>query len=191
MHIETNSTTQSCFTQLLRAKVVLVLRNDYSNQACSVARTLEVVGERWTLLVIRDAFCGLRRFDEFQASTGVARNVLTSRLERLFDHGILEKRAYQERPPRFEYLLTDKGRDLWPVIFALMQWGDQYDPWAQGPPTLVAHRGCGGNVGQGAVCDRCGEVLLNSRDMQLLPGPGAPADHPLLRAAARQEALTG
>ena len=191
MHIATNCRAQSCFTQLNRAKVVVVLRNDYANQDCSVARTLEAVGERWTLLVIRDAFCGLQRFDEFQASTGIARNVLTSRLERLVDHGILEKRSYQDRPPRYEYLLTDKGRDLWPVIFALMQWGDQHDPLAAGPPTLVVHRGCGGNVGQGAVCDRCGEVLLSSRDMQLQPGPGAPAGHPLHRAAARQEVVTG
>src|SRR6476659_10471164 len=96
----------------------------YDDQTCSVARSLEVVGERWTLLVLRDAFLGIRRFDDFQRSLGVARNVLQNRLERLVEHGILERARYQERPERFEYRLTEKGLDLWPVIVSLISFGD-------------------------------------------------------------------
>src|SRR4051812_25620460 len=104
-----------------------VLHRTYDDQTCSVARALEVVGERWTLLILRDAFLGVRRFDDFQADLGIARNVLTDRLGRLVNAGVLEKRAYSERPPRFEYRLTDKGRDLWPVVHALARWGDKHD----------------------------------------------------------------
>jgi len=103
-----------------------VLKSDYQGQNCSVARTLELVGERWTLLVVRDAFLGRRRFEEFQASLGVARNVLTDRLAKLVEHGIFERVRYQERPERFEYRLTPKGRDLRLVLAAFMQWGDEY-----------------------------------------------------------------
>ena len=103
-----------------------MLRADYDEQNCSIARTLEFVGERWSLLILREAFLGTRRFDEFQARLGIARNVLQSRLERLTDGGIMRRVAYQERPVRFEYRLTRKGVDLWPAIVALMKWGDQY-----------------------------------------------------------------
>lgn len=100
-----------------------MLRSDYENQTCSVAAALEVVGERWSLLIIRDVILGLRRFDQIQSDLGVARNILHTRLARLVDEGILERRPYQQRPERFEYLLTEKGLDLWPVIVALLQWG--------------------------------------------------------------------
>src|SRR3954462_7637079 len=103
-----------------------MLGRDYDTQVCSVARALEVVGERWTLLVLRDAFLGVRRFDDFQRSLGVARNILQARLERLVDEGLLERQPYQERPPRYEYRLTEKGIELWPAIVALMKWGDRY-----------------------------------------------------------------
>src|SRR6266511_5373666 len=103
-----------------------MLQRTYKNQNCSIARALELVGERWTLLIIRDAFLGLRRFDQFQRSLGVARNVLTDRLNRLVEEGILRRVPYQERPVRFEYRLTDKGRELWPVMMTLMQWGDRH-----------------------------------------------------------------
>ena len=95
-------------------------------QNCSVARTLELIGERWTMLVIRDVFSGRRRFDQIQESLGVARNVLASRLQLLIDEGILEKRAYQERPQRYEYFLTEKGLDLWPILIALIGFGDRH-----------------------------------------------------------------
>src|SRR5437588_10055882 len=101
---------------------------------CSVARTLGLVGEWWTLLVLRDSFRGVRRFDDFQRNLGIARNVLADRLATLVEAGILERRRYQERPERFEYRLTDKGRDLYPVIVTLMQWGDRWAADPSGPP---------------------------------------------------------
>ncbi len=108
------------------AKITPVLHNDYRGQVCSVAGTLELIGERWSILVIREVFYGRRRFSEMQRVLGVARNVLASRLERLVDEGILERRIYSERPERFEYFLTEKGLDLWPVMVSLMHWGDKH-----------------------------------------------------------------
>src|SRR6187397_1775615 len=103
-----------------------MLNREYRDQNCSVARALEIVGERWTLLIIRDAFLGRRRFEEFQESLGIARNVLTDRLNRLVDEGVLERVLYNERPERFEYRLTAKGRDLQIALAGLRQWGDKY-----------------------------------------------------------------
>src|SRR5947209_433167 len=105
-----------------------------SSLHCSVARTLDVVGERWSLLVLRDAFNGVRRFEDFAARLPIARNVLTNRLQTLVAHGVLERLPYQEHPPRYEYRLTPKGRDLYPVIIALLQWGDRYLAGEDGPP---------------------------------------------------------
>ena len=118
-----------------------MLGRDYEGQNCSVARALELVGERWTLLVIRDAFLGRRRFEEFQDSLGIARNVLADRLQKLVDHGIFERVRYQERPERFEYRLTPKGRDLRLALAALMQWGDTYVSPA--PPRLLRRKSDG------------------------------------------------
>jgi DNA-binding HxlR family transcriptional regulator len=98
-----------------------MLPNDYENQACSIAGALEIVGERWSLLIVRDVFLGLRKFDELQGQLGIARNVLGARLQRLVDNGVLERRRYHERPERFEYLLTDKGLELWPTIVSQMR----------------------------------------------------------------------
>ena len=103
-----------------------MLKRDYEGQNCSVARALEIVGERWTLLIVRDAFLGLSRFEQFQESLGIARNVLTERLNRLVDEGIFERVRYSERPERFEYRLTRKGRDLQIALTGLVQWGDKY-----------------------------------------------------------------
>jgi DNA-binding HxlR family transcriptional regulator len=155
-----------------------VLRADYDMQVCSIARALEVVGERWTLLIVRNLFFGLRRFDELQANLGIARNVLAARLEKLVDTGIVETRAYSERPPRHEYVLTDKGRDLFPAVHALMQWGDRHAPSPGGPPTVMVHRGCGGDVDSHRACTSCGK-LLELPDVQALAGPGASPGHPL------------
>src|SRR5437867_613179 len=102
-----------------------MLKRDYEGQNCSIARTLELVGERWTLLIVRDALLGLRRFEQFQESLGVARNVLTDRLNRLVEEGILERVRYSERPERYEYRLTLKGADLNIAIVGLRQWGDR------------------------------------------------------------------
>ncbi len=154
------------------------LGTSYDNQACSIAGTLGVIGDRWTLLIVRDTMLGLRRFDEFQANLGIARNVLQSRLERLVEDGVLERRRYQERPERFEYRLTEKGLDLWPVIHSLMYWGDQHAAPDGGPAVLLEHRDCGGRVDAHRVCDRCGE-RLGARDSWAKPGPGATERHPL------------
>jgi DNA-binding HxlR family transcriptional regulator len=149
-----------------------MLGRTYENQTCSVARALELVGERWTLLIIRDAFIGVRRFGDFAERLGIARNVLQDRLERLVDEGILEKVPYQERPVRHEYRLTEQGRDLWPVLVALLKYGDRhYAP--DGPPMLLLHRDCGGDVDDRRVCAECG-AALEVGDVQIKPGPGMP-----------------
>lgn len=148
-----------------------MLRSDYDNQNCSIARTLELVGERWSLLILREAFLGTRRFDDFQRRLGIARNVLQSRLERLTDSSIMRRVAYQERPVRYEYRLTRKGVDLWPAIVALMKWGDRYAA-PDGPPTLLQHKGCGGEVDDRRRCMRCG-ADLEAWDVVPVRGPGA------------------
>ena len=152
----------------------LVLHNAYGGQTCSVARTLEVVGERWTLLILRDAFLGVRRFDDFQRSLGVARNVLNTRLQRLVEAGLLERRRYQERPARHEYRLTPMGRDLWPALVALMQWCDRHSGAQTGPPPAIEHRRCGGAVDHRRICQGCG-AQLGLHDVRAVPGPGADA----------------
>jgi DNA-binding HxlR family transcriptional regulator len=135
---------------------------------CSIARTLELIGERWTLLVIRDLFLGRRRFDAIQESLGIARNVLSSRLSRLMDEGLVEKRLYRERPPRYEYFLTEKGLDLWPVLVALLGFGDRHLAGEAGPPVRIVHAGCGGAVDDRRICRRCGKPL-EARDARALP----------------------
>src|SRR5579859_7515707 len=157
-----------------------MLGNNYDSQICSIAGALEVVGERWSLLIVRDIFLGLRRFDEIQANLGIARNVLQARLQRLLEQGVLEKRRYNERPERFEYRLTDKGLELWPTIVALMQWGDRYAAPPGGPAVVIEHAGCGGRVDAHRICEACG-ARVSVRDAIALPGPGAREDNPLLR----------
>src|SRR4029077_1104873 len=130
--------------QPLCAKITRMLRRDYPNQACSLAHSLEVIGERWSLLIVRDVMNGNRRFSGIQASLGIARNVLSARLQRLIDEDILERRAYQESPPRYEYFLTEKGLDLWPALIALMGWGDRHSGNPEGPPLPTVHKHCGG-----------------------------------------------
>jgi len=147
-----------------------VLHNTYEGQQCSVARALEVVGERWTILILRDAFLGVRRFDDFQRSLGIARNVLNTRLQRLVEAGLLERRRYQERPERFEYRLTEKGLDLWPAIVALMQWGDRHLAREPGAPLVLEHKGCGGTMTDRRTCGECG-APLGPRDVRAAPGP--------------------
>jgi len=150
-----------------------MLGRTYDGQNCSVAKSLELVGERWTMLVVREVFLGHRRFDEIATRLGVARNVLTARLARLVDEGVLERVRYQERPERFEYRLTEKGIDLWPVIVSLVQFGDRYYA-PDGPPLVMTHKGCGGAVDAHRLCARCGD-RLTARDVIAQPGPGADA----------------
>jgi DNA-binding HxlR family transcriptional regulator len=144
-----------------------VLNRDYEGQNCSIARTLEIVGERWTLLIVRDAFLGLRRFDEFQESLGIARNVLTDRLNRLVEEGILEKVRYSERPERFEYRLTRKGRDLDIALAGLRQWGDKHV--SEGPPMLLRREADKRPV-LAALVTKGGEAV-RADEVELVPGP--------------------
>ncbi|MET8852010.1 helix-turn-helix domain-containing protein [Amycolatopsis sp. NPDC004625] len=150
-----------------------MLGRDYAGQVCSISRTLEVVGERWTLLVLRDVVLGRHRFDELVDSLGVTRTVLSRRLSHLVDEGVLERTAYQQRPERYAYHLTDKGRALTPVIAHLMWWGDTYYPEPAGPPRLLVHRSCGGPVTGRFACEACGDQL-RAGDIATEPGPGLP-----------------
>ena len=153
-----------------------MLGRTYDDQVCSLARALEVVGERWTLLIVRDALLGLRRFEEFSDSLGLARNVLTDRLGRLVEAGVLERELYQRRPDRYEYRLTDRGRGLSVPVLALMQWGDAHLAGPAGPPRVAEHTGCGGAVVIGAACRHCGQPVHphpTDQRIQLVPGPGA------------------
>ncbi|MEA2720693.1 MAG: hypothetical protein QOJ39_2557 [Candidatus Eremiobacteraeota bacterium] len=130
-------------------------RKTFGSRPCSIARTLDVVGDWWTLLVLRDVFRGMHRFDELQTSLGIATNVLTLRLKRLADAGILERRAYQEHPPRYEYVATDKGHDLYPVLLALLQWGDRHMRGDDPAPRVVVHETCGKATQPQFVCPHC------------------------------------
>ncbi len=135
---------------------------------CSVARTLEHIGERWTFMVLRDAFYGVRRFDDFQASLGIARNILTKRLTKLVEAGIMRKEPYQEHPPRYEYRLTEKGRDLVPILTSLLAWGDKWE--ADEPPVRLIHTTCGSVMRTKAVCSECGDEI-NVFNLRLDPVP--------------------
>src|SRR5437764_13082395 len=155
--------------QLSPIGCVTMLKRTYEDQVCSIAGALEVVGERWTLLIVRDLFLGVRRFDDLQRDLGIARNVLRDRLNLLVDEGIVRRRRYQERPERFEYVLTEKGVDLWPVVISLIKWGDRYLA-PDGPPRVVRHRECGGEIDDHLSCRRCGTRLW-AWDTVSEPGP--------------------
>ena len=125
-------------------------------RACSIARTLDIVGEKWALLAVREVFLGDRRFDEMVRRTGAPRDTLAARLRTLVAAGILDRRQYSEHPARFEYHLTDAGRDLYPVIVTLMHWGDQYLAGEDGPPLVLQHH-CGHELVAQVICQACGE----------------------------------
>jgi DNA-binding HxlR family transcriptional regulator len=146
----------------------------YGSANCSIARTLGVVGEKWTLLVLREAFYGVRRFDDFHAALGCARNLLAARLKTLVAHGILERVEYQDDRGRgrYEYRMTDKGRDLFPAVAALMQWGDRWTADEAGPAVRLTHRDCGEPVSVQLTCDG-GHARLDARAVEATPGPGA------------------
>jgi DNA-binding HxlR family transcriptional regulator len=127
-------------------------------RACSVARTLDIVGEKWALLAVREVFLGNRTFDEMVKRTGAPRDTLAARLRTLVGAGILERRQYHEHPARFEYHLTGAGRDLYPVIVTLMRWGDRYLAGQDGPPLVLRHS-CGHRLVAEVVCQACGEPL--------------------------------
>lgn len=133
-----------------------------------MARALAVVGDRWTLMILRDAFLQVRRFDDFQARLGIARRVLAERLAGLVADGILEKSAYQQRPTRHEYRLTEKGLALYPVILSLVHWGDAFYAGADGPPMLHQHKACGHDFRSVLACSECGEQV-GARDVSVHP----------------------
>jgi DNA-binding HxlR family transcriptional regulator len=152
-----------------------MLGKTYDSEVCSIARALEVVGERWSVLIIRNAlFAGSTRFSEFQQSLGIASNVLATRLDGFVEAGIMRRHRYSEQPELYQYLLTDKGRDLAPALIALTEWGDR---WAapDGPPVLYRHVTCGSEVSHEVVCATCGRVE-DPADVTALAGPGMPAE---------------
>ncbi|MBG0819845.1 helix-turn-helix transcriptional regulator [Planomonospora sp. ID91781] len=158
---------------------------------CSIERTLAIVGEKWTFLVLREAFSGVRRFADMQAATGAPRQVLSARLARLVEEGLLRKVPYREpgQRQRDEYRLTEMGRDLYPIMVALMHWGDRYRSGSGGPPVLLTHRGCGALVEQRFRCAE-GHEVAGPREVTPLPGPGALNVAPAV-AAARATSDTG
>lgn len=145
-----------------------------SAENCSIRRTLDVVGEKWTLLVLREAFYGVRRFADFHQALGCARNILSARLKTLVDEGILGRESYREpgSRPREEYRLTSKGIELFPALVALMQWGDRWAADPAGPPVEIHHRDCGERVGVEMRC-AAGHGPLSARDTSAVPGAGA------------------
>jgi DNA-binding HxlR family transcriptional regulator len=151
-----------------------MLNSEYSGENCSVARALEIVGERWTLLIIRDLLTGPHRFAELQRKLGIAKNVLTVRLQKLVEQGVVEKSCRSGERDRNEYRLTRKGKDLFPVLSALMAWGDRYAAPPGGPPWIFEHE-CGHAAGHRVVCAYCGDDVI-PRSVKVVAGPGAMAD---------------
>ena len=143
--------------------------SDVGKLDCTIARTLAVIGDRWTLLVLRDAFLGTRRFEAFQGSLGITRHRLADRLAKLVRHGVLRRVRYQDRPPRFEYRLTETGLDLYPVVVSIAGWGDRHLAGRKGPPVERVHRGCGHVATLRLTCEHCGDPVT-ARDMTARPG---------------------
>jgi DNA-binding HxlR family transcriptional regulator len=149
-----------------------MLRSDYEDQNCGIAASLEVIGERWTLLIVRDALLGVRRFEDFQARLGISRTVLAARLSKLVEDGVMTRERYRSRPDRFEYLLTDRGLELWPVVTALADWGSRRLAPAK-PPRAFKHSACGSPITTEVRCPEC-EVALAPEDVVSAPTPGSP-----------------
>jgi DNA-binding HxlR family transcriptional regulator len=153
---------------------VLVKRTPFSDWPCSIARSIDLLGDWWTPLVLRDAFFGVKRFDDFQRDLGIGRNVLTQRLHRLVDEGLFERVPYQEHPVRHEYLLTDKGRDFMPVLMAMSAWGDRWLSAPEGPPITFKHKACDHPTEAQVVCSHCGEAIVYG-SVRASRGPGYPS----------------
>jgi DNA-binding HxlR family transcriptional regulator len=168
----------------------MALAKTYDGQDCSLARTLELVGERWTMLVLRDAFYGVRRYRDFQLHLDVPRAVLSDRLKTLVDASVLEKRRYSEAPPRDEYVLTAKGQELWSAVYSLAQWGERHLS-TSGPRRIFSHAACGNRLDSSGACPACHETVPPG-DVEMRPGPGAnsiPRDDPVTRALRRPHRL--
>jgi DNA-binding HxlR family transcriptional regulator len=146
-------------------------KRTFADFSCSVARTMGVVGERWAMLIMKDVFLGVTRFDDLQRDLGIARNVLAERLESLVADGLLERRVYQQRPVRHEYLLTEKGHDLQSVLFAVVAWGDRWQSETTGPPLKLRHETCANDTIAKVVCSCCG-LPLRAEEVTARGGPG-------------------
>ncbi|MGC2167820.1 MAG: helix-turn-helix domain-containing protein [Acidimicrobiales bacterium] len=155
-------------------------RKSFSKMDCSVAQCLEVIGEWWSMLIVRDAFLGVTRFEDFQRRLGISRNILRDRLSTLVDNEVLRRVPYSEHPPRDEYKLTQKGRDLWPVLSAMRQWGDQYAA-PNGPPIEVVHESCGHSGRAIWSCSWCA-APLGPQNVHAVPGEGRDASMIVARA---------
>jgi DNA-binding HxlR family transcriptional regulator len=151
-----------------------VKRTGFASWPCSIARSVDLLGDWWTPLVLREAFMGVRRFDDMQRGLGIGRNVLTQRLKRLVEEGLLERVRYQEKPDRYEYVLTEKGRDFYPVLAAMIAWGDRWLSGEDGPPVTLRHTACGHDMTAKVVCSECGDPI-QVREVRARPGPGWPA----------------
>ena len=146
--------------------------NELSEENCSMARTVSVIGDRWTLLILRDCFLGVRRFEDFQHRLGITRPILASRLKKLVDEFVLVKVPYQQRPTRYEYRLTPKGLDLYPIVMSIVHWGDVHMAGKKGRPLLHTHNICGKDFDPVMVCSECGERLM-AKQVHVHRGPGA------------------
>ncbi|KFU77061.1 DNA-binding transcriptional regulator, HxlR family [Amycolatopsis lurida] len=168
-------------------------RTSFAQWPCSIARTMDLLGDWWTPLVLREAFYGIRRFDEFQQQLGIARNTLADRLRRLVAEGLLEKRAYQADPVRYDYVLTEKGSDFYGVLAAMSRWGDRWLSGDDGPPITLHHETCGHDTHAEVVCAHCARPLTAENTRARL-GAGYPpklASRPdVVRRFAAQEGLT-
>ncbi|MFV0259197.1 MAG: winged helix-turn-helix transcriptional regulator [Acidimicrobiales bacterium] len=142
---------------------------DFGAMRCSIARSFAVMGDPWKALLVRDLHVGLSRFDQLAADLGVSRKVLTQRLADLVDDGIVDRVPYQDRPKRYDYVLTEQGRDLVPIILAVLAWGDRWLAGEAGPPAITYH--CGHPIEAAVVCTRCGEPV-NAAEVSAGPGPG-------------------
>jgi DNA-binding HxlR family transcriptional regulator len=152
-----------------------VTRTDTSAWPCAIARTADLIGDGWTLLIMRDACLGARQFEEFQRTLGVGRNILTLRLNALVNEGVLSRVPYQERPVRHEYRLTDKGRDVYPILAAMAAFGDKWLLGNDGPPVVLHHTTCDHDMNAVVTCSVCAQPL-DIRAVRARPGPGYPED---------------
>ena len=146
--------------------------DDLADQPCSIARSVAVIGDRWTLMILRDAFLGVRRFEAFQTRLGISRTIITERLKLLVDEGVLTKVPYQDRPVRHEYRLTQKGLDLYPVVMAIVHWGDRHYAGEAGAPLLHRHKTCGCDFAPVMTCSEC-HAPVGAREVETRAGPGA------------------
>jgi DNA-binding HxlR family transcriptional regulator len=163
--------------------IVIMRRTSFAAMSCSLARSLEIIGDWWTPLILRDLFLGITRFDDLVEDLGISRNLLTARLKRLGAQGLVERRRYQDHPPRYDHVLTEMGRGLVPPLLALAAWGDRWVQPKAGTPMLFTHRHCGKEFSPAVCCPHCREIV-GIEDVMVGPGPGAKAG-PGTRVVAR------